>query len=106
MDLVQQVVDIAATYAEVWDQAAQLVAKLDALAGFADLAAESPTLYVRPTMLPATEWKVVLLGSRHPCVEMQDDMEFIKNDASLVPGDSLFTIVTGPNMGGKSTFIR
>ncbi len=50
--------------------------------------------------------EVVLRGSRHPCVEAQEGVEFIKNDCELVRGSSWFLIITGPNMGGKSTFIR
>ena len=33
-------------------------------------------------------------------------MEFIKNDCSMIEGESWFQVITGPNMGGKSTFIR
>lgn len=39
-------------------------------------------------------------------MELQDDMNFIANDFNLVFGSSSFLLVTGPNMGGKSTYIR
>jgi len=39
-------------------------------------------------------------------VELQEDIDFIPNDISLVFGESNFLLVTGPNMGGKSTYIR
>lgn len=39
-------------------------------------------------------------------MEAQEGVEFIKNDCRLVRGESWFQIITGPNMGGKSTYIR
>jgi len=47
-----------------------------------------------------------LKGARHPCVELQDSVEYIPNDISLIFGESSFLMVTGPNMGGKSCYIR
>ena len=35
-----------------------------------------------------------------------EEVSFIKNDTSLVSGESSLQVVTGPNMGGKSTYIR
>jgi ABC-type Mn2+/Zn2+ transport system ATPase subunit len=48
----------------------------------------------------------MLQGSRHPCVEVQEDVSFVSNDCVMQRGSSWFNIITGPNMGGKSTFIR
>lgn len=58
-----QVTGVAHTFVEVWDTVSCLLAELDVLLGFADLAANAPTPYVRPTMLPADNGEIVLLGT-------------------------------------------
>jgi len=47
-----------------------------------------------------------LVESRHPLIEMQDPASCISNGCRMVPGESDLHIITGPNMGGKSTYIR
>ncbi|KAJ0789903.1 putative DNA mismatch repair protein MutS, core [Helianthus annuus] len=105
-ELVARVVNTASTFSEVFDDLAKLLSELDVLLSFADLAASSPTPYTRPDITPSDMGDIILEGSRHPCVEAQDWVNFIPNDCKLVRGESWFQIITGPNMGGKSTFIR
>ncbi|KAI7732484.1 hypothetical protein M8C21_024203 [Ambrosia artemisiifolia] len=105
-ELVARVVTTAATFSEVFEDLAKLLSELDVLLSFADLAASSPTPYTRPDITPSDTGDIILEGSRHPCVEAQDWVNFIPNDCKLVRGKSWFQIITGPNMGGKSTFIR
>ena len=50
--------------------------------------------------------EISLRGCRHPCLEAQEGVDFIPNDCQMAAGKSWFHIITGPNMGGKSTFIR
>ncbi|KAH7624522.1 hypothetical protein Ndes2526B_g00726 [Nannochloris sp. 'desiccata'] len=104
--LVAQVVGVAATFAEVWQRVGVLLAELDVLCGFADVAVSAPRPYVRPEMLARDAGELEFIACRHPCVEAQDGVDFIANDAIMKRGDSWFQLITGPNMGGKSTFVR
>lgn len=101
-----QVRDVASTYVQVWEVVGELLAELDVLASFADVATSSRPPFVRPEMLGAEEGEITLVGSRHPCLELQDGVDVIANDCEMKRCTSWFQLVTGPNMGGKSTYIR
>ncbi|RDL32552.1 DNA repair protein MutS, III [Venustampulla echinocandica] len=104
--LVNEVVSVAASYCPVIELLAGVIAHMDVIISFAHCSAHAPTSYVRPTMHPRGEGNTILKEARHPCMEMQDDIQFITNDVNLTRGSSEFLIITGPNMGGKSTYIR
>lgn len=104
--LVHEVVCVAASYCPLVEQLASVLAHLDVIVSFAHASVNAPTPYVRPKVHPRGTGNTVLKASRHPCLEMQDDVNFITNDVSLVRNESSFLIITGPNMGGKSTYIR
>ncbi|MEZ8144593.1 DNA mismatch repair protein MutS [Enterovibrio sp. FF113] len=77
---------------------------LSTLDVMANLAERAETLnYCRPTL---TEKRGIdIVGGRHPVVEQVLDAPFIANPTSLRP-DRRMLIITGPNMGGKSTYMR
>ncbi|MEX0637655.1 MAG: DNA mismatch repair protein MutS, partial [Burkholderiales bacterium] len=79
---------------------ARALAQLDVLAAFAAVAAERG--YCRPQFV--NDVRIEIEGGRHPVVESQVE-RFIANDARLSPSRQLL-LVTGPNMGGKSTYMR
>ncbi len=91
--------------AEAIARAASALAALDVAAGFADLAADGG--YCRPVVDDSLEFDVQ--GGRHPVVEaaLARDQEstFVANDCYLAAGHRLW-LITGPNMAGKSTFLR
>ena len=105
-ELVVKALETAATYTPLLECVAHLIAELDVLVSFSTSAALSPGVYVRPTLLQKGSGVLQLEQARHPCVELMDGVNFIPNDYDLVRGTSGFQIVTGPNMGGKSTYIR
>lgn len=109
LQVVQDAMQVATTYQTVVERAAQVVSTLDVVMALARVAAYSPHGYCKPRLTNCEDGGIELKAARHPCVELQDDIEFIPNDISLqVGGDSCknFLLVTGPNMGGKSTYIR
>lgn len=79
----------------------QALAEIDVLAAYAELAASHN--YQRPTL--ADSPIIHIRGGRHPVVEQHSDHPFIANNTDLNPKHSL-QILTGPNMGGKSTYMR
>ncbi len=83
--------------------AAATVAQLDVLASFADRARRWS--YCRPVM--AEEPGITIREGRHPVLEeVQRDPPFIPNDCRLEAQASQIVLLTGPNMGGKSTYLR
>ena len=83
-------------------QAATVVAELDVLATFAEVAEREG--YTRPEM--SDDFALDIVGGRHPVVErMMPREQFIPNDVRLTD-DARMIILTGPNMAGKSTILR
>ena len=83
---------------------AEAIARIDVAAGHAHRAAEGSWIRPQLTDQPCLD----IEGGRHPVVEaaLRDSGErFIANDLSLGANDRLW-LITGPNMGGKSTFLR
>ncbi len=81
---------------------ASALAMLDALAALATVAVEQR--YVRPALDDSTDLQIE--GGRHPIVERQlPPGEFVQNDTRLDAGGNV-VILTGPNMAGKSTWLR
>lgn len=106
--------EVVATYVEVFVDVAAILSEVDVMCAFATVAVQSRSSYTRPVLKSAGKG-LVLKQARHPIVEenMDDDVEFIANDIDLTKtnennddeGGALL-LVTGPNMGGKSTYIR
>ena len=84
-------------------QTARAIARLDVLCSFAQVAEQNN--YCRP--LVNLDGKIMLRESRHPVVEaLLTGAPFVPNDVTLDLHDNRVAIITGPNMAGKSTYMR
>jgi len=101
--ILNQLREATAREADRIQKLARVIAKTDVLASFAETAARNR--YVRPTVDDTEE--IVITGGRHPVVEQTSSGErFISNDAYLNTDSQQLIILTGPNMAGKSTWLR
>jgi DNA mismatch repair protein MutS len=81
---------------------ARALSTLDALAGLASVAVRRR--YTRPLLHDGDELEIV--GGRHPVIESLTDAPFVPNDLYMNNSTDRLLIITGPNMGGKSTVLR
>ena len=82
---------------------ASIVSKIDVLSNFATVAENNS--YVRPEVNAGEE--IEIINGRHPVVEkVLGNGEFVQNDTRLNTNENRVSIITGPNMAGKSTYMR
>ncbi|MBL7573107.1 DNA mismatch repair protein MutS [Staphylococcus saccharolyticus] len=90
------------TYTERLQKQAKIISELDCLQSFAEIAQKYD--YVKPTF--SDDKTLHLKNSRHPVVErVMDHNDYVPNDCRL-DSDTFIYLITGPNMSGKSTYMR
>ncbi len=90
--------------AERVQHTSKILAQLDVLQSLAEVAVQNN--YVRPTLLPKEDNTIIFDNLRHPVVEKTSSKQaYVPNDLFMDAGTNML-IVTGPNMGGKSTYCR
>jgi DNA mismatch repair protein MutS len=98
----QRVSALAAAQSRRLLATARALAELDVHAALADVAVRGH--YVRPRLTNGTELHIA--GGRHPVVEQTIEEPFVPNDTEMDSRDAQILVITGPNMAGKSTFLR
>ena len=102
-DIFAEVRDYLATQLQSVQRTASAIAAVDVLASFATAAMNNN--YTRPEI--AIDGVIDIRGGRHPVVElMLTDEMFVPNDVYLDTKSNRMSVITGPNMSGKSTYMR
>ena len=100
-NLFVEIRDIVKTYTKRIQDIAKIIAEIDVLQSLAIVAEDNN--YVRPNLID--ERKIDIKNNRHPVVEKVLESEFVPNDIVMNEGTDIL-IITGPNMAGKSTYMR
>jgi DNA mismatch repair protein MSH2 len=103
--VVDKILNVVSTYYPAMENSAFIISELDVLLTFASISANAPKPYKKP-MITMIGGNLFLKESRHPCLEMTDKQNCVSNDCEMNQEKSKLHIITGPNMGGKSTYIR
>jgi DNA mismatch repair protein MutS len=102
-DLFQALKNETLQYLQTVQHNAQQIAYIDVIASLAERALTLD--YVRPVMSKETD--IQIKEGRHPVVEqLMENERFVPNDSILNQDDHQLILITGPNMAGKSTYIR
>lgn len=100
--LFEQIRITACQYINRLQQLADTIAQIDCLSSLAYLAQRRK--FIRPNI--SNSRKLIIKEGRHPVLAESLGSEFVPNDIGLGNGSGDVTIITGPNMSGKSTYIR
>jgi DNA mismatch repair protein MutS len=100
--LFEKIRNLVADQIEPIQTASYAVSRLDVLECFAYVA--SMRGYCKPKII--TEPALKIIQGRHPVLDVTLAEKFVPNDTDLKPGKTTMMIITGPNMAGKSTYIR
>ncbi|MBE0523559.1 MAG: DNA mismatch repair protein MutS [Methanosarcinales archaeon] len=101
-DLFSQIVSKISAYASELQETAQLIGQLDAIISLAEAAVNNN--YVRPEVNESCN--ILIRDGRHPVVEHSVPGGFVPNDTQMDCDSDQFLLITGPNMAGKSTYMR
>ena len=93
---------VASSWMQPLMRVADAVARLDCVAGWAELAVQRR--YVRPELVD--DGRMEIRDGRHPVLDQTLGDAFVPNDTLMNDADARVFVITGPNMAGKSTYVR
>ncbi|WP_316557080.1 DNA mismatch repair protein MutS [Methanimicrococcus hongohii] len=101
-EIFREVTEHVSSYAKDIQSMAHLIGKIDVLCSFAEAAIENN--YICPQLDDSLE--ILIRDGRHPIVEKTTAEAFVPNDTEMDSTENQFLLITGPNMAGKSTYMR
>ncbi|KAF2077711.1 hypothetical protein CYY_000958 [Polysphondylium violaceum] len=107
-EILKKIQENFSTHFSQYMRAVQCLAQLDCILSLYKVSTQSTIPMCRPEFLEAPRGFLQIKDMRHPCISSKATDEFIPNDLSLNTTDNppSVMVLTGPNMGGKSTLLR
>ncbi|MBN1618667.1 DNA mismatch repair protein MutS [Candidatus Dojkabacteria bacterium] len=105
-DVFQQIRSKIASYSSIIQEVAKDISSIDAIASLSSVSRLNN--YIKPEIYDFNENKgiIKIVNGRHPVVEQNSKESFVSNSTEMNTNDTRLVILTGPNMSGKSTYIR
>ncbi len=101
-EIFMEITQTLSAHSRELQETAERIGALDALAALAEVAGNNN--YIRPQL--TDDCKILIRDGRHPVVENTVPGGFVPNDTEMDCKENQFLLVTGPNMAGKSTYMR
>lgn len=101
-EIFTQIVQTLSAHSRELQETAERIGALDVIADLAEIAENNN--YIRPQL--TDDCKILIRDGRHPVVENTVPSGFVPNDTEMDCKENQFLLVTGPNMAGKSTYMR
>lgn len=101
-EIFTEIVHMLSAHSRELQEVAERTGLLDVLAAFAETAENNN--YVRPQL--TDDCRILIRDGRHPVVEKTVSSGFVPNDTEMDCKENQFLLITGPNMAGKSTYMR
>ncbi len=101
-EIFTEIVQTLSAHSRELQETAERIGTLDVLANLAEVAENNN--YIRPQL--TDDCKILIRDGRHPVVENTVHGGFVPNDTEMDCKENQFLLVTGPNMAGKSTYMR
>ncbi|MGD9778622.1 DNA mismatch repair protein MutS [Methanomethylovorans sp.] len=101
-ELLSEINATVASYSKQLQRAAFLIGQFDVLVNLAEVAVHNN--FIRPAV--TSDCRILIRDGRHPVVESTVPGGFVPNDTEIDCEDNQFLLITGPNMAGKSTYMR
>lgn len=102
IDLEQRIIQLVSNHTPVLQEAKELISAMDAVLSLAHACFTTTSTYSRPFMNKSN--LIDIKDCRHPCCDSFIDV--VPNSAKMQKHVNSFVLITGPNMGGKSTYLR